>query len=153
MDDPADHRPALRFQKSATIGDESHGPPSQPRISAQHLRSMLWLEFEIILAIEYARDYVLHVVWKAMIGRHDSVDIVRKLCVISFRSWDGSRVVSETALNHGEALVVIFRDVMGHAADRGVHPGASERFRIDALARRPSPQVRAGQPHETCPFD
>ena len=47
-----------------------------------------------------------------------------------------------------QAIGIVLRHVMRHAADRGVHARAAERFGIDHLARRALHQVRPAESHE-----
>ena len=60
--------------------------------------------------------------------------------------------LAETLANALEAIGIVLRQVVRHAADRSVHARAAERFGIDHLAGGALHQVRAAEPHETGAF-
>ena len=85
-----------------------------------------------------------------MIGGHQ---IVQALCRIRWgRSGRGCcfwwRLLSNLLANETEAIAVVARHIVRHAAHRRVHPRPAQRLRVHNLTDRALHQVRTAQPHE-----
>ena len=138
-----------RFQKAAPVGDDRYRAPRQTGIRAQHFGRILGLEFGIVAGVEDAQEDLLHFVGQAVIGGKDAVDIgdvAGGLASLRVRGRRGER--AEPLADAGQAIGIVRRHVVRHAARGRVQARAAQRFGVDHLPGRALHEVGAAQPHE-----
>ncbi len=143
------------LQETAPVGD--HTPPAAPpaarwrtaspaRIPAEIRRNRRRRRFaSSTSSISYGRR------WSAGSTPYNSA-ASRAGGVPSAASRRRGRQLAKALADPLQAVGIVLRHVVRHAADRGVHARAAQRFGIDHLPGRALHQVRTAQPHEAGAF-
>ncbi len=129
------------------------------RESADERRAVQFLEFVEFRGVDDPRDHLAHVVGKAVLARHDAVDVLgRVLRVPRFPQRQRYPFlviqVGDDLARDRQRVRVVVGEVIGYARDPRVHAAAAQRFGVDDLAgrrlheRRPAQEDRALVAHD-----
>ncbi len=108
IDDAADARAGLRFQKAAAIRDDADVSSVQARRCAQKFRRILGLKFEEIVRIENSLEQIFHTIGQTVIGGKHIVQ------TIGFEPRRSARRSVECAAAFGGTAAESFRGKPHH---------------------------------------
>ena len=135
------------------IGEDAHGNAVEPRVRADQLSRKPFLELIDAGAVHEPCENLVHVVALLVASRQQAPDLrwiergrfgIGEGEVHPPGRWEPADHLADPA----DALRVVFREVVGHAADGRVHLRAAEGLRVHALPKGAVDQLGPPEAHE-----